>query len=120
MVFFKNVFVILFSGILVNRPHSTVLRWMHLIEEALDDFDQGRRHQVSTHVDNCFDKIKHRYQGATWIQYLSCNNIDDESKLQLILILANIQVNKLTQHEAEEANRKMKENNGGVYFKIGK
>ena len=43
--------------------------------------------------------------------------MNDASKLQLIVALATIKINGMEEKEVAEANEKMKQKNGGVYFK---
>ena len=89
---------------------------MHLIEDACEDYSKGIRHAVCEVIDMCWETIKDRHDGETWLGYL-CNAVSEESKEELIITLAKLRVSKLQQQDVETANAKMKENNGGVYFK---
>ena len=110
------------EAIRIHEPEDlqrkiAVLRYMHLIEDACEDYSKGIRHAVCEVIDTCWETIKDRQDGETWLGHLSCNAVSDESKLELITTLAKLRVSKLQQQDVETANAKMKENNGGVYFK---
>ena len=56
---------------------------MHLIEDACEDYSKGIRHAVCEVIDMCWETIKDRHDGETWLGYL-CNAVSEESKEELI------------------------------------
>ena len=95
-----------------------LLRWMYIIEAALKAWYQGLHHEKANEIEECFKTIRARFKtNETWCAYLACCNVSDGSKLEVITLLATIRINHLTQQKATKANQRMKDKNGGVYFK---
>ena len=87
-----------------------------VIEKAVQDIYLGVPNEAFDWIDVCFTTLQHHYP-STWKLYLTCRSVNDASKLQLIVALATIKINGMEEKEVAEANEKMKQKNGGVYFK---
>ena len=89
-----------------------------VIETAVQDLYRGVSNAANGWIDPCFATIKHHYPSTTsWKLYLTCRSVSDASKVELIVALATIRINEMEDEEVADVNEKMKQKNGGVYFK---